>query len=173
MSSTDSTSQSTQASAWSRCGLPSGEGCHGTAGNDGQFRKLCQALGAPELAGDPRFARTEDRTANRDALRPLLTERLKARPAMDWFRELTAAGLLAGPINTVDGGVAFADELGLAPVVTVGDGDHAVPSIRNPIRFSATPARYQLPPPALDEHGDQIRKWLAGPLPGDPRRRDT
>jgi crotonobetainyl-CoA:carnitine CoA-transferase CaiB-like acyl-CoA transferase len=92
---------------------------------------------------------------------------------MDWFRELTAAGVPAGPINTVDGGVAFADELGLDPIITAGHGDHAVPSIRNPIRFSATPARYQLPPPTLDEHGDQIRTWLAGPLPGNPRRRDT
>jgi crotonobetainyl-CoA:carnitine CoA-transferase CaiB-like acyl-CoA transferase len=144
-----------------------------TAGNDGQFRKLCQVLGVPELADDPRFARTEDRTANRGTLRPLLTERLKTRPAMDWFRELTAAGVPAGPINTVDGGVAFADELGLDPIITAGHGDHAMPSIRNPIRFSATPARYQLPPPTLDEHGDQIRTWLAGPLPGNPRRRDT
>lgn len=42
-----------------------------TAGNDAQFRKLCEVLGAPELATDPRFARNEDRTANRDVLRPL------------------------------------------------------------------------------------------------------
>jgi crotonobetainyl-CoA:carnitine CoA-transferase CaiB-like acyl-CoA transferase len=35
-----------------------------------------------------------------------------------------------------------------------------VPSIRNPITFSETPADYRLPPPALDEHGDEIRAWL-------------
>ena len=57
-------------------------------------------------------------------------------------------------------GVAFAEELGLDPVVQVGDGASAVPSIRNPITFSATPARYVLPPPALDEHGAEIRSWL-------------
>jgi crotonobetainyl-CoA:carnitine CoA-transferase CaiB-like acyl-CoA transferase len=82
---------------------------------------------------------------------------------MEWFRELLAAGVACGPINTVDEGVAFATELGLDPVVTVGEGEAAVPSIRNPITFSATPARYELPPPALDEHGAELRAWLAGP----------
>ena len=45
--------------------------------------------------------------------------------------------------------------------MTVGEGDAAVPSVRHPIRFSATPADYRLPPPGLDEHGDEIRRWLA------------
>src|SRR5881275_2939088 len=59
-----------------------------TAGNDGQFRRLCEVLGAPELPDDPRFAHNEDRTANRDLLRPLLVERLATRTKMDWFREI-------------------------------------------------------------------------------------
>ena len=133
-----------------------------TAGNNGQFRKLVEVLGVPELADDPRFARNEDRTANRDELRPLLVERLQTRSTMDWFREIIAAGVPCGPINTVDGGVAFAEEIGLDPVVEVGEGDAMVPSVRNPITFSETPADYRLPPPALDEHGDEIRAWLRG-----------
>ncbi|MGY1810065.1 CaiB/BaiF CoA transferase family protein [Blastococcus sp. SYSU D00669] len=131
-----------------------------TAGNDGQFRKLCEVLGVPELVDDPRFAHNEDRTANRDALRPLLVERLRTRGKLDWFRDIIAAGVPCGPINTVDQGVAFAEEVGLEPVVTVGEGDAAVPSVRNPIRFSDTPPGYRLPPPAVDEHGAEIRKWL-------------
>jgi crotonobetainyl-CoA:carnitine CoA-transferase CaiB-like acyl-CoA transferase len=134
-----------------------------TAGNDIQFRKLAQVLGVPGLPDDPRFGRNEDRTANRDELRPLLVERLRTRPKMEWFRELTAAGVPCGPINTIDQGVAFADEVGLDPVVVVGQGDAAVPSVRHPITFSVTPASYRLPPPVLDEHGDEIRRWLAGP----------
>jgi hypothetical protein len=35
--------------------------------------------------------------------------------------------------------------------------------VRNPITFSDTAADYRLPPPALDEHGAEIRRWLAGP----------
>ena len=131
------------------------------AGNDGQFGKLCEVLGLPELTDDPRFRRNPDRTANREQLRPLLVERLRTRSKDDWFRALTAAGVPCAPINTIDGGVALADELGLDPVVNVGDGDRAVPTVRNPITFSATPPRYQLPPPGLDEHGAEIRKWLS------------
>jgi crotonobetainyl-CoA:carnitine CoA-transferase CaiB-like acyl-CoA transferase len=66
-----------------------------------------------------------------------------------------------GPINTIDQGIAFAGEVGLDPVVTVGEGDAAVPSVRNPITLSATPPVYRLPPPSLDEHGAEIRRWLA------------
>jgi crotonobetainyl-CoA:carnitine CoA-transferase CaiB-like acyl-CoA transferase len=47
--------------------------------------------------------------------------------------------------------------------VAVGDGERSVPTTRHPIRFSATPARYRLPPPELDEHGDELRKWLSVP----------
>ena len=134
-----------------------------TAGNDGQFARLCRVLGLPELVDDPRFAHNQDRTANREQLRPLLVERLATRPKVDWFRDLQAAGVACGPINTVDEGIAFATELGLDPVVTVGEGEAAVPSVRNPIRLSATPARYVLPPPELDEHGDALRAWLRAP----------
>ena len=134
-----------------------------TAGNDVQFRKLTEVLGIPELADDPRFAHNEDRTANRDQLRPLLVERLGTRTKLEWFREVIAAGVPCGPINTVDQGVAFAAEVGLDPVVTVGEGAAAIPSVRNPITFSQTPAGYRLPPPALDEHGAEIRRWLAEP----------
>ena len=48
-------------------------------------------------------------------------------------------------------------------MVTAGQGEAGMPTIRHPLRFSATAARYELPPPGLDEHGEQIRRWLAGP----------
>jgi crotonobetainyl-CoA:carnitine CoA-transferase CaiB-like acyl-CoA transferase len=126
------------------------------AGNDGQFRKLCQVLDLPDLPDDPRFGRNQDRTANREELRPLLVERLSKRTKDEWFRDLIAAGVPCAPINTIDDGVAYAEELGLDPVITAGD----VPGVRNPITFSETPARYELPPPGLDEHGEEIRAWL-------------
>jgi crotonobetainyl-CoA:carnitine CoA-transferase CaiB-like acyl-CoA transferase len=126
------------------------------AGNDGQFRKLCQVLDRPDLPDDPRFAHNQDRTANRSVLRPILVSRLATRTKDEWFRDLLKAGVPCAPINTVDGGVALASELGLDPVVEVG----GIPGVRNPITFSETPARYELPPPGLDEHGEEIRRWL-------------
>jgi len=131
--------------------------------NNGQFRKLCEVLDCPELADDERFRNNADRTANRVELRRLLIQRLAARGADEWFEALVAAGVPSGPINTIDGGFEMAARLGLEPIVAVGEGDQAVPTTRHPIRFSATPVAYQLPPPELDEHGAELRKWLAAP----------
>jgi crotonobetainyl-CoA:carnitine CoA-transferase CaiB-like acyl-CoA transferase len=133
-----------------------------TAGNDAQFRKLCRVLQAEHLADDPRFARTDGRTAHRNQLRPLLTDSLARRPAEEWFGELIAAGVPCGPINTVAQGLAFAEQIGLSPIVAAGRGDAAVPTIRHPLAFSGSALRYDLPPPQLDEHGEQIRSWLSG-----------
>ena len=130
------------------------------AANDRLFRTLCGVLGVPELADDPRFRRNADRTAHQEALRPLLAERLATRTADDWFDLLVDAGVPCGPVNTIDGGFAMAQRLGLDPVVEVGEGERAVPTTRHPITLSATPARYTLPPPELDEHGAELRRWL-------------
>ncbi len=129
------------------------------AGNNGQFRRLAEVLGHPEWADDPRFDTVGRRNDNRELLRPLLLEALSARSAQDWFGVLTEAGLPCGPINSVQGGVELAERLGLQPVVEIGD----VPTVRNPIRFSATPPTYRSAPPELDEHGDEIREWLGVP----------
>ncbi|HEX6544223.1 MAG TPA: CoA transferase [Ktedonobacterales bacterium] len=142
------------------------------AGNNGQFRKLCDVLSLPDLPNDPRFASNEDRTRNREALRPLLVERLRTKTADEWFRLMTDAGVSCGPINNIAGGVNFAREIGLDPVVEVGSGEHAVPMIRHPITFSATPARYELPPPALGQDSDAIRDWLSRPPGSGSLERD-
>jgi crotonobetainyl-CoA:carnitine CoA-transferase CaiB-like acyl-CoA transferase len=133
------------------------------AGNNGQFRKLCEVLGLPDLPDDHRFAKSENRNRNREILRPILVEKLRTRPANDWFHRLTAAGVPCGPINNIEGGVKFAQELGLDPVVEVGSSAEAVPMIRHPISFSLTSPRYELPPPALGQDSEEIRAWLSRP----------
>jgi crotonobetainyl-CoA:carnitine CoA-transferase CaiB-like acyl-CoA transferase len=143
------------------------------AGNDGQFSKLCEILDLPALPSDPRFAHTKDRTRNREALRPLLVERLRTRTADDWFSRLSAAGIPCGPINTIEEGVTFAHKLGLDPIVEVGVGNDAVPMIRHPISFSLTPPRHELPPPALGQDNEQIRAWLSQAPGIDPEKRET
>jgi crotonobetainyl-CoA:carnitine CoA-transferase CaiB-like acyl-CoA transferase len=131
------------------------------AGNDGQFRRLCELIGAPGLFTDPRFASNTDRTRNRDLLEPLLVARLRARSAAEWFTRLTSAGVPCAPINTVAAGVAYAEQLGLNPVVEIGP--ERVRGVASPINLSATPATHRLPPPALDADGDELRRWLADP----------
>lgn len=130
------------------------------AGNDRQFVTLTRVLGAPELAEDPRFATNSGRTEHRAVLKPLLEERLAAHTRAEWFDLLVGAGLPAGPINTVAEGVQFAEGLGLEPVVEVGEGERAVPLVRNPIGFSRSRVRYDLPPPEAGEHSTELRAWL-------------
>ncbi|WP_207947673.1 CaiB/BaiF CoA transferase family protein [Occultella glacieicola] len=138
-----------------------------TAGNDTQFRRLCEVLGIGEVADDPRFAENADRTERREELRPLLVERLRTAPAEHWFEALNAVGVACGPINTIAQGVEYARRLGLEPEVAVGpDG---VPGVRHPLTFSGTAPRYDLAPPGLGEHTEEIRAWLAGPATEEDR----
>jgi crotonobetainyl-CoA:carnitine CoA-transferase CaiB-like acyl-CoA transferase len=137
--------------------LPTGDGeLIVIAGNDQQFRTLARALGVEELADDERFASVRSRNDNRDELRPLLLARLATRSAQEWFDVLTGVGIPCGPINDVGAGVGLAESLGLEPVVLAGD----VPTLRNPVRLSETPAAYTHAPPRLDEHSAEIRAWL-------------
>ncbi len=141
-------------------------------GNDRQFRSLCELLGRPELADDARFALNSDRADNRDELQPLLEAELATWKADDLFLKLNHAGVPCGPINSIAEGVELAGRLGLNPTVSMGaDGRGAVAAagggpidlIRNPIDFSAAAVRYDLPPPALGEHSEVLRSWLATP----------
>jgi crotonobetainyl-CoA:carnitine CoA-transferase CaiB-like acyl-CoA transferase len=128
------------------------------AGNDKQFRVLAAALGIPEVADDERFATVRSRNDNRDALRPLLLDRLATRSAQEWFDLLTEAGIPCGPINDVRGGVELAEALGLEPVAMAG----GIPTLRNPIDMSATPASYRLAPPELGADTEEVCRWLLG-----------
>ncbi len=132
-------------------------------GNDRQFRSFCEVLGIPEIADDERFALNADRADNRDEVHPLLLEKLAEWSADDLFIALNKVGVPCGPINSIADGVQLADDLGLRPRVTVGEGDREVDLIRNPISFSEAEPRYTSPPPLLGEHSDSVREWLSAP----------
>ena len=129
-------------------------------GNDPQFRALCETIGLPDLASDPRFVTNADRSINRDLLRPILVQQLSRRTAREWFDALTPKRVPCAPILDVRGGIEFATQIGLEPVVTPQGTERALPGIRNPIRFSRTPATYRNGPPLLDADGADVRAWL-------------
>jgi len=130
------------------------------AANDRQFRVLAAVLGKPELADRPEFFHNEDRTANRALLRQELIELLKERTAAEWFRALTEADLPAAPILGVDQGIQMAEELGMAPTVSIPSDQPRFEMVRNPLRFSHSSPRYDFVPPGLGEDGEAIRAWL-------------
>ncbi|MDV7241289.1 MULTISPECIES: CoA transferase [Rhodococcus] len=122
-------------------------------GNNRQFTSLVQVLGVPHLADDERYATNTQRVAHRKELVRDLTEALSAGSADEWFEKLTAQGIPCGPLNDIADAVALAERLGLNPVVEIDDPrrDTPVRQVANPIRLSATPARYRSAPPLLGE----------------------
>ncbi|WP_086801181.1 CoA transferase [Streptomyces caniscabiei] len=131
-------------------------------GNDRQFAALADLVGDPGLARDDRFRTNTDRVAHRAELRDILTARLGAAGADHWSALLLAAGVPAGPVNTVEEAFDFARKLGLPGIVDI-PADPADPAgarparqVANPITLSATPVRYDRPPPRLGQHTAEI-----------------
>jgi crotonobetainyl-CoA:carnitine CoA-transferase CaiB-like acyl-CoA transferase len=117
-------------------------------GNDRQFAALCQVLGVPDLARDPRFETNAVRVEHRAALRAALEERLITRDAGAWARELTDAGVPAGVVNDIAGAFELARELELGPVISIDREDGtSVELARNPIGLSVTLPTYRSAPP--------------------------
>ena len=128
-------------------------------GNDLQFTRLAAAIGSPELATDARFARNADRVVNREALTPLLETALAANTADHWGRVLSEVGVPAGAIGDIGSAIELADDLGLQPRVSLGDGQ--IDQIRHPISYSRTPVETYGPPPRLGEHNDLVRSTIS------------
>jgi crotonobetainyl-CoA:carnitine CoA-transferase CaiB-like acyl-CoA transferase len=121
-------------------------------GNDRQFAALCEQLGSPSLVADDRFATNSARVANRHVLRAELESRLAGSPASAWVDVLNEAGVPAGEVNDISGAFAFAERLGLEPIVEVPREDGSSARLtRNPIRLSATPPQYRSAPPMLPD----------------------
>ena len=69
------------------------------AGNDSQFQRMCEVIGASELANDERFAKNTDRVHNRQTLIPLIDEHTSRQDTAHWIRVLEDAGVPCGPVN--------------------------------------------------------------------------
>ena len=128
------------------------------ANNDGQFERLCEAAGAPELLEDPDFASNALRVRNRERLVANLEAITRTRGTAAWMEALEAAGVPCAPVNTMD--QVFADPQVQArgmeirmPHPLAGEDVRLVGS---PIRLSRTPVSYRCAPPALGEHTDEV-----------------
>ena len=122
-------------------------------GNGGQFARLRDGLG---LRDDPRVTTNAARLANRAALIALMVPVIAAKPRADVLAAMSAAGVPAGPINTV--AEAFAEPQAIARGAVQDIGRSRVP--RAPMRFSDAELAADRPPPRLDEHGPAIRAAL-------------
>jgi len=132
-------------------------------GNDRQFRQLCQILGEPQLADDPRFATNPQRVQHRETLIPLLQERFLQRDAAEWLMALYEAGIPAGPINTIADVVAHPQIRYRGQIVTVPHPTAGtIQVIGPPFLLSGTPVQIRRAPPLLGEHTDDVLRELLG-----------
>ena len=127
------------------------------AANDGLFRALCGVLGLDELAD--RFHTNAERVEHRAELIPLLTQRLRERPAEEWIEALDAAGVPVGKVRTVPEALAAAAAAGRPATLSV---EHPT---AGPLDLVGSPiwgptAEAPTPPPLLGEHTDEVLREL-------------
>jgi formyl-CoA transferase/CoA:oxalate CoA-transferase len=124
-----------------------------TTPTDQLFGRLCQALGRPELAADPRFRTNPDRVRHRQALIPALEASTRGRPSAALLAALRAAGVTAAPVQTVDEVVADpqtrASEM-LVPTPRPDIPDLATVAL--PVRLDDVRPPVRQPPPRVGEH---------------------
>jgi formyl-CoA transferase len=121
-------------------------------GNDGQFGRLCELAGKPELASDPRFRSNADRLANRDALIGELQAVLAEEDGRALAERALHLGVPVGPVLAVDEALA-APQTGTRQILASLDGYRG---IGTPIRFSRTPGSVRRKPPRFAEHTDEV-----------------
>jgi CoA:oxalate CoA-transferase len=134
------------------------------AGNDTLFRRMCEAIGAPELPDDPRFVTNGLRTDNEAALSEAINAALRARTVDQWLAMLEKAGVPCGPINAIDQVLSDPHVLARNMVVTSEDPDSGkLLMAGNPIKMSGfADPETRRPAPKLDADRAAILKEIGG-----------
>ena len=135
-------------------------------GNDTQFADMCKVIGAPQLAGDERFATNPARNKNREIMVELINARTKLEPAAHWLEGFTANNVPASPINNIK--QAFEDPQVQARGMQI-ELEHPVagtmPGMATPLKFSKTQIEYGKSAPMLGEDTDDVLSRLLGKSP--------
>ena len=130
-------------------------------GNDRQFARLCELLGKPELAANEKFASNSARVQNREEVIFILASIFKTASVAEWLGKLDEAEIPCGPINNFEQVFSMPQvkERGMLVQMehpTIG----TLPLVGSPLKMSATPVEYRLPPPLMGEHTEEILREL-------------
>ena len=126
-------------------------------GNDSQFARLAQTLGAPELASDPRFVSNPARVEHRLELVELLSGYFRRRDAEEWLTAFRREKIPGGPINSIPEALADPQVLARDMVIEMPHPTAGVVRlVGSPLKLSETPAAYVRHPPLLGEHTDEV-----------------
>lgn len=130
-------------------------------GNDGQFKRLCDLLGRPELAEDQRFATNRARVAHRSEIINILAKIIRQKSTDEWVPLIESQGIPCGRINRID--QALNDEQ-VAHRQMRTQVKHqslgALDVLTSPMHLSATPPNVLRAPPTLGEHTEEVLSEL-------------
>jgi crotonobetainyl-CoA:carnitine CoA-transferase CaiB-like acyl-CoA transferase len=133
------------------------------AHQDHHFQRLCQAMGKPEWAEDPRFANRKARLENKSILIPMMESHLQTKGGDEWLEAIHKAGVPAGPINTLDRVLSDPQVLAREMVVEIdGPANDKIKTIGNPLKMEKTPANTFTRPPQLGEHTREVLQNILG-----------
>ncbi|HEX5326091.1 MAG TPA: CoA transferase, partial [Acetobacteraceae bacterium] len=122
------------------------------SGNNGQFRTMCETIGRPDMAADPRYASNAARMDNRAALTADLAAAFAGQDGHDIALRLIRAGVPAGPVLPVDEATAAPHTAHRQMVTELG----WYRGLGTPIKLSRTPGGTRAAPPRYGEHGQAV-----------------
>jgi crotonobetainyl-CoA:carnitine CoA-transferase CaiB-like acyl-CoA transferase len=124
------------------------------------WTRFCAAMGAEALEHDARFATNSERLENRSVLNGLIVELFRER-TVDWLIDhLTSAGVPCGRVRTIDEVLQDPQLAARQMLIDIPVGDRTVKVPGNPIKLSGIPPLPVVPPPALGEHTDAVRRRM-------------
>ena len=129
------------------------------------FAELCDAIGASDMAVDPKFCSRENRLENKDELYDILEKVFLSKTGEEWL-ELLDKRIPIGPINTIDKALSDPQILSRNMVVEVDYGNEKkLKILGNPIKMSEVDQEVFKVPPRLGEHAEQILEEILGYSP--------
>ncbi|GAC1332350.1 MAG: CoA transferase [Beijerinckiaceae bacterium] len=121
------------------------------------WERFCRAIGAEELITNPDYAKSKDRSANRDRLNAEIATKLRAADSDTWINRLNEAGVPCGQIYAIDQVFSDPQVKHLTPHATI-QSPHVgkLTLLRQPMTLSRTPSRIDRHPPAVGEHTQEV-----------------
>ena len=130
-------------------------------GNDEQWQRYCSVIERPDLAAEEDFAKVTGRIINRERLDSFLNETMQKRSSADWLETLEQNGVPCGPINNYE--QVFQNEQVIYRKLRIDferqDGAR-ISAAASPLRLTGTPPSYDLPPPVIGQHTDEVLRRI-------------
>ena len=120
-------------------------------GNDLQFGRMCEVIGMPQLARDPRFAVNASRVVNNTELTPIIETAIVERDGAELCTALLGAGVPAGLVQTIPDALTHPHTRHRDMLVEMGEYRWA----GIPVKLSGTPGSVRRAPPEFNQHVDE------------------